>query len=237
MFTISEFVTSLTAYSSPLSDSTPEIAVVGRSNVGKSSFINMLCNRRNLARISGTPGKTRLINIFKIGYNVSNNDISHPATPRLSETCSASLAVCKQTVGSVAAPLRGRGTFGELFLVDLPGYGYQAKTKSEAEKWAPMIEKYLTGSKNLKLVILLVDIRHSPSVLDVEMSKYLHFHQIPYIVVATKSDKIAKTRVKEHLQVLDKGLGIGVDNITPVSNETGYNRDKVIEILHRYAVK
>jgi len=185
MFDVAEFVISLTSYKEPFWGNAPEIAVVGRSNVGKSSFINMLCNRHNLARTSSTPGKTRLINVFKIDN-------------------------------------------GMFFLIDLPGYGYQAKSKSETKTWAPMIEKYLTGSKNLKLVVLLVDIRHAPSEQDLQMSKYLYFNQIPYITVATKSDKIAKSKQKQYLKVIDSALGVGVDNIIPVSNVDGHNRDTVI---------
>jgi GTP-binding protein len=183
-----EFITSYVRYGEPFPDGLPEIAVVGRSNVGKSSFINMLCGVRQLARVSNTPGRTRLINLFRI-----NGD--------------------------------------EFYIVDLPGYGFQAGAKSDTKDWAAMIEGYLCGSPELKQVILLADIRHAPTEQDITMQKYLYFNKIPYTVIATKSDKLSKMRIASQLRELDNAFGVGIDNIIPVSNETGYNKDKVTEAI------
>ncbi len=141
----------------------PEVAVVGRSNVGKSSLINAIF-KRNIAKVSSSPGKTRLINFFLL------ND--------------------------------------KIYFVDLPGYGYAAVSKAEREKWRKMIEKYFYTRENLKLVILLVDSRHEPTKLDIMMKEWLDSLGIPYIVVATKADKLnqsekakTKKRIRETLNL------------------------------------
>ncbi|WP_457639568.1 ribosome biogenesis GTP-binding protein YihA/YsxC [Persephonella sp.] len=141
----------------------PEIAVVGRSNVGKSSLINAIF-KRNIAKVSSSPGKTRLINFFLL------ND--------------------------------------SIYFVDLPGYGYAKVSKAEKEKWKRMIEKYFQTRDNLSLVIMLVDSRHEPTKLDIMMKQWLESLGIPYVVVATKADKLnqsekAKTvkRIRETLDL------------------------------------
>ena len=141
----------------------PEVAVVGRSNVGKSSLINAIF-KRNIAKVSSSPGKTRLINFFLL------ND--------------------------------------KIYFVDLPGYGYAAVSKAEREKWRRMIERYFYTRENLKLVILLVDSRHEPTKLDIMMKEWLDSLGIPYIVVATKADKLnqsekskTKKRIRETLNL------------------------------------
>ena len=153
----------------------PEFAFVGRSNVGKSSLINALCNRNKLVKTSSLPGRTRLINFFEINK--------------------------------------------ELFLVDLPGYGFAKASKIEQAKWQSLIGEYLSKSNNLKLVFVLVDIRHEPTNLDLDMINYLHYYRIPFVVVATKLDKIKKSQVSKQKQVLASVLGIGVDNIIVSSSE------------------
>lgn len=120
----------------------PEFAFAGRSNVGKSSFINAMLNRKNLARTSSTPGKTRTINFYKI-----NNSLR---------------------------------------FVDLPGYGYAKVAKSEKEKWAGIINRYLETRENILETILLVDIRHEPTNLDKQMYDYIIDSGFSGIVVATK---------------------------------------------------
>jgi len=133
----------------------PEVAVVGRSNVGKSSLINAIFKRR-IAKVSSSPGKTRLINFFLLNEKI--------------------------------------------YFVDLPGYGYAAVSKAEREKWKKMIEKYFYTRENLGLVILLVDSRHKPTNLDFLMKEWLESLDIPYIIVATKSDKLnqsEKVKVKK----------------------------------------
>lgn len=140
----------------------PEVAVVGRSNVGKSSLINRSLNRKKLAKSSSTPGKTRTINMYLI------NDAFH--------------------------------------IVDLPGYGYARAAKTERARWARMIEQYMRRREQLCGVILLVDIRHPPSENDILMKGWLEDNQLPYLVVATKADKISRGRRKGHLEAIRSGL-------------------------------
>lgn len=143
-------------------DEIPEIALAGRSNVGKSSFINTLLNRKNLARTSGKPGKTQLLNFFNID--------------------------------------------DKLRFVDVPGYGYAKVSKTERAKWGRMIEEYLTTRENLRAVVSLVDFRHEPSADDVQMYEFLKYYEIPVIVVATKADKIPRSKWNKHESVIKKRL-------------------------------
>ena len=152
-----------------------EFAFAGRSNVGKSSFINAMLNRKNLARTSSTPGKTRTINFYRV------ND--------------------------------------DLRLVDLPGYGYAKVAKSEKEKWAGIINRYLENRENLVETILLVDIRHEPTALDKQMYDYIIESGFSGIVIATKKDKIKKSQVDKHISIIAKKLGVKHrENIIPFSS-------------------
>lgn len=158
-----------------------EFAFAGRSNVGKSSFINAMLNRKNLARTSSTPGKTRTINFYRV------ND--------------------------------------DLRLVDLPGYGYAKVAKSEKEKWAGIINRYLENRENLVETILLVDIRHEPTALDKQMYDYIIESGFSGIVIATKKDKIKKSQVDKHISIIAKKLGVKHrENIIPFSSS---KRDEV----------
>ena len=153
----------------------PEFAFAGRSNVGKSSFINAMLNRKNLARTSSTPGKTRTINFYKV------ND--------------------------------------DLRLVDLPGYGYAKIAKSEKEKWAGIINRYLENRENLLETILLVDIRHEPTSLDKQMYDYILDSGFSGIVIATKKDKIKRSQVDKQISLIAKKLGVEHrENIIPFSS-------------------
>lgn len=186
-----KFIKSVASAETVCDFNAPEIAVVGRSNVGKSSFINMLGRAKNLAKTSSTPGRTRLINYFEF-----NN--------------------------------------GEFILVDLPGYGYHKATKSEAAKWGELIEGYLANSHNLKHVLFLVDIRHTPSVKDQQMMNYLFFYNIPFTIIATKSDKLSKGAHKKHVSEIAATLKVGQDNIYVVSNRDGYGKDKITERIAQF---
>ncbi len=158
-----------------------EFAFAGRSNVGKSSFINAMLNRKNLVRTSSTPGKTRTINFYRV------ND--------------------------------------DLRLVDLPGYGYAKVAKSEKEKWAGIINRYLENRENLVETILLVDIRHEPTALDKQMYDYIIESSFSGIVIATKKDKIKKSQVDKHISMIAKKLGVKhKENIIPFSSS---KRDEV----------
>lgn len=163
-----------------------EIAFAGRSNVGKSSFINAFLNRKNLARTSSKPGKTRTVNF----YNVNN----------------------------------------EFRLVDLPGYGYAQVSKTEKEKWATIIETYLSNRENLMEVVLVVDIRHAPSKEDVLMYNWLLEYGFTGYVVATKADKISKGKFNKHIKVIKETLNIK-DNelILPFSSDSKINLEKIHE--------
>ena len=183
-----KFKKSLTKYDK-LENSTnlPEIAIVGRSNVGKSSFINMLAGNKKLAKTSSVPGKTRLINLFSV------ND--------------------------------------EFYLVDLPGYGFAKVSDKEQNSWAVMIEDYLKSSENLKAVIMLVDIRHKPSVKDEQMLEFIVHYNLPVIFVATKFDKIKKSEKEKCLSQIAQTLKTGIGNIIVTSAQTGYGKSKVEEKL------
>ncbi|MDO5716498.1 MAG: ribosome biogenesis GTP-binding protein YihA/YsxC [Tissierellia bacterium] len=160
----------------------PEIALAGRSNVGKSSLLNAVMNRRNLARTSSKPGKTRTINFYNINSVVR--------------------------------------------LVDLPGYGYAVASKKEKEKWAGYIDTYLTERENLKAIFLILDIRHAPSALDVEMYRYIQYYEIPSLIVATKADKIARGKWDQAKKVIRNTLGTK-EEIFPFSSEKKYHLEEL----------
>lgn len=164
----------------------PEIAFVGRSNVGKSSLINVLVNRRSLARVSATPGKTRGINFYKID--------------------------------------------NRLYFVDLPGYGYARVSKREKEFWGGMIETYLNTRKQLSLIIMLVDIRHTPSADDQLMYEWITKWSKPHLVAATKSDKISRGQIQKRLQDIKTTLKLaeGV-TVYPFSAKTKQGRVEIWE--------
>ena len=159
-----------------------EIAFVGRSNVGKSSLLNLLTNRKSLARVSGNPGKTRTINFYLI------NDAFR--------------------------------------FVDLPGYGYAKVSKSITADWDKMMDDFFKQRKNLKRVVQLVDIRHEPSKLDIQMYEYLRSYGLDGLVCATKADKISGNQKQKNLSVIRKSLSLGKeDKIVPVSalKKTGHD--------------
>ncbi len=143
-------------------DNLPQVVLVGKSNVGKSSFINTLVNRKKLARTSSEPGKTRQINF----YNMDN----------------------------------------KFYFVDLPGYGYSKMSKAEQEKVGNFIEEYLKTSKNICLIIFLIDIRHEPTENDKLMYNFIFKTNLPCIVIANKADKIAPTKVNSYVQALQEVL-------------------------------
>ena len=159
-----------------------DIAFVGKSNVGKSSLINTLLNRKAIAKVSGTPGKTRLINFFEIRFKTEENKD------------------------------------GFVNFVDLPGYGYAKVSKTERTAWKKMIQSYFEQRMSLKSVIALVDIRHSADPKDILMLKMLRDEGIPFVVVATKSDKIAKSKLPACLEKLSVGLEVNKKNIYSFSS-------------------
>lgn len=139
-------------------DPLPQIALSGRSNVGKSSLINVLLGRKSLARVSSAPGKTITINFYKVDK--------------------------------------------KLYVVDLPGYGYAKRTDEERRRWSGLVDTYLTKTENLKGVVQLIDMKVGPTTDDMTMLDWLQKSEIPYIVVATKSDKLNKTEYDKMLGAL-----------------------------------
>ncbi|MBQ9489126.1 MAG: YihA family ribosome biogenesis GTP-binding protein [Lachnospiraceae bacterium] len=166
----------------------PEVAFAGKSNVGKSSLINALMNRKSLARTSSQPGKTQTINF----YNVNN----------------------------------------ELYLVDLPGYGYAKVSLEIKAKWGKMIENYLKKSKQLKLVFLLIDIRHEPSENDRVMYRWICDMGFQPVIIATKLDKINRSQTSKQVKIIREGIQASKDTvIIPFSAETKQGRDEIYALL------
>lgn len=166
----------------------PEIVFAGRSNVGKSSMLNRLFNRKNLARVSSVPGKTITINFFKVE---------------------------------------------DVRIVDLPGYGYAKVAKGEKRRWAEMMEGYFQSPRNIKLVVQLVDMRHKPSEDDYVMMRFLQDAGLPFVVAATKSDKLNKTQYNERKNALREELAEFGDNLTilPFSSEKGEGTEELKKII------
>ena len=169
----------------------PQIVLVGKSNVGKSSFINTMINRKSLARTSSEPGKTRQINF----YNIDE-------------------------------------TF---YFVDLPGYGYSKMSKQEQEKVGSFIEQYLVKSKNISLVIFLIDIRHNPTENDRLMYDYIIRSGLPFIILANKADKIASTKVENTVKELQKQINpIGDIKLLPFSAEKKIYTEEVWNVIEEF---
>lgn len=172
-------------------DGLPEMALAGRSNVGKSSLINRLIDRRNLARTSSQPGKTQTLNYYRL------NDI--------------------------------------IYFVDLPGYGFAKVSKTEREKWGRFIEQYLLNREELKLLLLLVDVRHEPSKDDQAMFDWLRHFDLPVLVVATKADKIPKGKWQKHVKIIRDTLGMGqTDSLVLFSSETGLGKEELWSRIERH---
>lgn len=168
----------------------PEYAFIGRSNVGKSSLINMLTARKKLAKISSTPGKTILINHFVI-----NN---------------------------------------KWYLVDLPGYGFAKRSKTERLKWEKMIRKYILNRPNMLTLFLLIDIRIEPQKIDLEFIEWLGLSNIPFVITFTKADKLKKNQVTINLSLYKKKLSERWEELPPIivtSSSTNLGREEVLELI------
>ena len=172
-------------------DGLPEIVLVGKSNVGKSSFINTMLNRKKLARTSSEPGKTRQINF----YNVNDS----------------------------------------FYFVDLPGYGFSKMSKVEQEKVGAFIEEYLQNSKNIALIVFLIDIRHKPTENDKLMYNYAIQTEKPFIIIANKADKIAVTKVDDSVKALQNILNPLQDlTFIPFSSERKIYTDTAWQIIEQF---
>ncbi|MCI6560587.1 MAG: ribosome biogenesis GTP-binding protein YihA/YsxC [Ruminococcus sp.] len=164
-----------------------EIAFAGRSNVGKSTLINKLFNRKSLARVSSVPGKTATINF----YGMEN-----------------------------------------IYFVDLPGYGYAKVSKSEKERWSGLIEGYLNSDRDLRLVFLLVDMRHAPSADDLDMINYLIDTELPFVIVLTKADKLKKTEREKRMAAFRTEIPCFDDiHVIPFSSQTFEGVEELRQII------
>ena len=179
------FITSVASPDKFVKTEKPLVAVVGKSNVGKSTLINTLANRKKLAKTSNTPGRTRLINYFD---------------------------------------------FGEFVFADLPGYGFSKVSKGEKVKWADLIEKFLATQKTV-LLLSLVDIRHDPTADDKQMINYLYHYAIPFCAVATKADKLPKTKIKPQLNVIAAQLKLGIGDMICSSAEKGIGKKEIFAAI------
>ena len=168
-----------------------EVAFAGRSNVGKSTLINTLINRKNLVKTSSKPGCTQLINFFLIN-----------------------------------------GDFGDISLVDLPGYGYAKVSKKIRAQWGPMIERYLTVRETLKAMIFLIDIRREPRKEEFDLIHWFKIHGIPYRIVLTKADKLSKTKQQKSIAEIARSLGMDQESLIPFSSKTRLGRDRVWKELN-----
>ncbi len=186
--TKAEFITSAAGKSQFISADKPIIAVSGRSNVGKSSFINMLAGRRKLARVSQQPGRTRLINYFD---------------------------------------------FGSFILADLPGYGFAKVSKQEKAKWAKMLDDFFAEKQKISRVFALCDIRHEPTADDRDMVSYLYYNLIPFTVIATKADKLPRSKISASVDKIAASFGCGKGDIVVTSAQTRQGYDEVLSAIER----
>ena len=168
----------------------PEYAFIGRSNVGKSSLINMITGRKKLAKISSTPGKTILINHFII-----NN---------------------------------------QWYFVDLPGYGFAKRSKTERLKWEKMIRKYILNRPNMLTLFLLIDIRIEPQQIDLEFIEWLGISSIPFVIAFTKADKLKTNQLASNIKTYKNKLSESWEELPPIivtSSTNNLGRDKLLEFI------
>jgi len=185
--TSAEFVKSAFEKKHWVSGGLPEVAFLGRSNVGKSSLLNSLLQRRGLARTSNTPGRTQSINFFLV-----NN---------------------------------------AFYFVDLPGYGYAKVSKAMRAEWGKTAHEYLSERANLVLSIHLIDSRHEPTELDRQLNQWLMVNERPFIIAATKSDKLSANQLRKSLSEIGKALPGGT--VIAFSSTTGRGRDEVLDEIVR----
>lgn len=169
----------------------PEYAFIGRSNVGKSSLINMLTGKKGLAKTSQTPGKTLLINHFSI-----NN--------------------------------------GEFYIVDLPGYGYAARSKDQRAKLKELIENYVLHRREMTLLFVLIDVRHAPQKIDMEFMSFLGENGVPFAIIFTKADKLGPVAVQRNVEEYKQELHKQWEELPPVfitSSETKTGRNEILDYI------
>ena len=189
--TSAKFIKSLTKDYAEFNSDLPEVALVGKSNVGKSSLINMLTNQNKLAKVSKTPGKTKLVNYFLLN--------------------------------------------GNFYLVDLPGYGFANVSKEELGQWDARMGGYFEQSPMLKVLLILIDIRREPTEHDIAMIEYANYFGIPYIVMATKADKVAKSKRKNECNRIKRLLkDYHCETVLHISSEDKLGKDELLEVIEGY---
>lgn len=189
-FINAKFIKSAEKKSDFIVDEMPQVAVVGRSNVGKSSLINLLTNNKKMAKTSSTPGRTRLVNYF----NIDN----------------------------------------KCYIVDLPGYGYAKASKNMTSAWDSVMNDYFVDNAQLKLVFVLLDCRHSPTALDIQMLEYLAEHEIPALIILTKIDKLSKSELNKSIENISKMLRYNKNMIIPTSAEKKIGVTAIEQLLDEY---
>jgi GTP-binding protein len=168
-------------------DGLPEVAFLGRANVGKSSLLNALAGTRGLARVSSDPGRTRVVNFFRVE----------------------------------GAPKPGGAGRGDLYLVDLPGYGYAKASRDVRDSFERIAVSYLTGRPPLRLCVFIVDARHEPTDRDLTLQGFLDHHGLPYLVAANKVDALGRGEAKRRVDALSRGVGRSARAVLGVSAERG----------------
>lgn len=191
-----EFVLSAASPNQFPGDELPEIALVGRSNVGKSSMLNALTGSKKLARTSNTPGRTQTLNFYRIWPE---------GKPKFGDTAAPEGADRFTLRGAALDAARSAGAF---YFVDMPGYGFARVSESQRQSWRKLIEHYLLTRNTLRAVIEIVDLRHLPSRDDLAMWEWLRYYQKTRLCLATKADKIPRTQRPAHLKEVIRELGI-----------------------------
>ena len=190
-FNKAEFAAAYGSFSQIPACSRMEIAFAGRSNVGKSTLINKIFNRKNLARVSAVPGKTATINFYQLEH---------------------------------------------VYFVDLPGYGYAKVAKSEKERWVGLIEGYLNSERDIRLIFLLIDMRHAPSADDLHMIDYLVEAELPFVVILTKADKLKKMARQARMEAFAQEIPYFSElTVIPFSSQTFEGVEQVRQIITELA--
>ena len=208
----------------------PEYAFIGRSNVGKSSLINMLTGNKKLAKTSATPGKTLLINHFEIRSSTSKaSAISTSASKASASSTSGTKPSASSVSGSSPA-----GKNGLWYLVDLPGYGFAKRSKTERTKLENMISGYILQRENLTNLFVLIDSRHEPQQIDIEFMNWLGESSIPFSIVFTKADKLSRQALQKNIDAYLARIAEEWDPLPPhfiTSSETRQGRDELLSYI------
>lgn len=183
-----KFETSVFSKENILNTPLKQIVMVGKSNVGKSSFINALANHKGLAKVGQTPGKTKSLNY----YNVNN----------------------------------------EFYIVDVPGYGYSTMSEKEKKNTSNLVDTYITKNNNIAHIFFLIDIRHKPTDNDRLMYDFLIESKLPFTIIATKADKLSKSKINENLLLITKSL-FAKEEIIAFSSSNKLNIEKIEEIINK----